>query len=269
MPLHVKSRFARHSMHVKSVDAQTCPLVGVAWRLRNHWKETLCYKEAVFSSINVNFPSKTAFRCLEKKLVHVSNKAACKTMNETVQLRFTKRIILMKLFNAVSADGTWQRRGHLSLNGCVSVISIDTGSSSDLPWSRRSCCVLLSLPTMNVTLNSPWIYFIFFPSCVSPGLISTLLFVSSLACSSGLFAAHLLVLFAFLLPHLAYYQLYSDACIFLRWSSKWLWPGLPVLDLLLFMKLLPPRSSTPFRFLGLPYTHIHICVCVFLNTSKP
>ncbi|GFX81177.1 uncharacterized protein TNCV_1911691 [Trichonephila clavipes] len=26
-----------------------------------------------------------------------------------------------------SVDGTWQRRGHLSLNGCVSVISIDTG----------------------------------------------------------------------------------------------------------------------------------------------
>ncbi|GFU93999.1 hypothetical protein TNCV_2282531 [Trichonephila clavipes] len=26
----------------------------------------------------------------------------------------------------VSVDGTWQRRGHLSLNGCVSAISIDT-----------------------------------------------------------------------------------------------------------------------------------------------
>ncbi|GFV43963.1 DUF4817 domain-containing protein [Trichonephila clavipes] len=28
----------------------------------------------------------------------------------------------------VSVDGTWQRRGHLSLNGCVSAISIDTGN---------------------------------------------------------------------------------------------------------------------------------------------
>ncbi|GFV75060.1 uncharacterized protein TNCV_2114851 [Trichonephila clavipes] len=27
----------------------------------------------------------------------------------------------------VLVDGTWQRRGHMSLNGCVSVISIDTG----------------------------------------------------------------------------------------------------------------------------------------------
>ncbi|GFX59006.1 uncharacterized protein TNCV_3814401 [Trichonephila clavipes] len=32
----------------------------------------------------------------------------------------------------VSVDGTWQRRGHMSLNGCVSVISIDTGKILDL-----------------------------------------------------------------------------------------------------------------------------------------
>lgn len=27
----------------------------------------------------------------------------------------------------VSVDGTWQQRGHTFLNGCVTVISIDTG----------------------------------------------------------------------------------------------------------------------------------------------
>ncbi|GFW11646.1 hypothetical protein TNCV_42811 [Trichonephila clavipes] len=32
----------------------------------------------------------------------------------------------------VSVDGTWQRRGHSSLNGCVAVLSIDTGKVMDL-----------------------------------------------------------------------------------------------------------------------------------------
>ncbi|GFT86125.1 uncharacterized protein TNCV_3257271 [Trichonephila clavipes] len=32
----------------------------------------------------------------------------------------------------VSVDGTWQRRGHSLLNGCVSVLSIDTGKVLDL-----------------------------------------------------------------------------------------------------------------------------------------
>ncbi|GFU95241.1 hypothetical protein TNCV_4380941 [Trichonephila clavipes] len=35
----------------------------------------------------------------------------------------------------MSVDGTWQRRGHLSLNGCVSAISIDTGQGL---WTHGS-----------------------------------------------------------------------------------------------------------------------------------
>ncbi|GFY59520.1 hypothetical protein TNIN_363341 [Trichonephila inaurata madagascariensis] len=128
----------------------------------------------------------------------------------------------------------------------------DKRSSTDLPWSRRSCCVLLTLPNVNVTLNSPWISSILFPSCVFPGLISTSSFVSSLACSSGLLAAHRFWCFLlFRCPTWLIISFYSHACIFLRWSSKWLWPDPPVLDLLLFMKSLPPRSSTSFRFLEL------------------
>ncbi|GFX35826.1 uncharacterized protein TNCV_746191 [Trichonephila clavipes] len=42
----------------------------------------------------------------------------------------------------VSVDGTWQRRGHPSLNGCVAVLSIDTGKVLDLEvmskWCRNS-----------------------------------------------------------------------------------------------------------------------------------
>ena len=40
---------------------------------------------------------------------------------------------IMTLVNCpVSCDGTWQKRGFSSQNGCVSVISIDTGKVLDL-----------------------------------------------------------------------------------------------------------------------------------------
>ncbi|GFU81776.1 hypothetical protein TNCV_3086881 [Trichonephila clavipes] len=50
----------------------------------------------------------------------------------------------MKLFNeafqcGVSVDGTWQRKGHLSLNGCVSVISIDTSKVLDIEVLSKMC----------------------------------------------------------------------------------------------------------------------------------
>ncbi|GFX35753.1 uncharacterized protein TNCV_745461 [Trichonephila clavipes] len=38
----------------------------------------------------------------------------------------------------VSVDGTWQRRGHSSLNGCVAVLSIDNGKFLDLERSAGS-----------------------------------------------------------------------------------------------------------------------------------
>ncbi|GFX75447.1 uncharacterized protein TNCV_2547181 [Trichonephila clavipes] len=40
-------------------------------------------------------------------------------------------------FTAV--DGSWQRRGHMSLNGCVSVISIDTGKILVLEVMTQYC----------------------------------------------------------------------------------------------------------------------------------
>ncbi|GFY42084.1 uncharacterized protein TNIN_259681 [Trichonephila inaurata madagascariensis] len=78
------------------------------------------------SAINVNFPSKRpAFRFLEKKLEHVSNKVVCKIMNEAAAEVHKKNNFDEVIQCSVSVNGTWQRRGHLSLNGCVSVISID------------------------------------------------------------------------------------------------------------------------------------------------
>ena len=39
----------------------------------------------------------------------------------------------------VSCDGTWQKRGHSSLNGCVAVLSIDTGKCLDVEVLTKVC----------------------------------------------------------------------------------------------------------------------------------
>ena len=38
-----------------------------------------------------------------------------------------------------SCDGTWQKRGFSSQNGCVAVISIDTGKGLDVEAMSKSC----------------------------------------------------------------------------------------------------------------------------------
>ncbi|GFU39108.1 uncharacterized protein TNCV_1850041 [Trichonephila clavipes] len=86
------------------------------------------------SAFFVNFPFKIAFRCLEKKLEHVSNKVACKIMNEAATEVHK---------SDVSVDGTWERGGHLSLNGCVSVISIDAGKVLDIEVLSKMCRLCL------------------------------------------------------------------------------------------------------------------------------
>ena len=40
---------------------------------------------------------------------------------------------------AVSCDGTWQRRGHASLNGCVTTLSIDSGKCLDVEILTKVC----------------------------------------------------------------------------------------------------------------------------------
>ncbi|GFW33768.1 uncharacterized protein TNCV_4052171 [Trichonephila clavipes] len=92
----------------------------------NHWKGHSAARK-LCSAINVKSPSKTAFKYLEKKLEHVSNNVAYKTMNEAAAEIHEKNNFDEVVQCGVSVDGTWQRRGHLSLNGCVSAISIDTG----------------------------------------------------------------------------------------------------------------------------------------------
>ena len=44
---------------------------------------------------------------------------------------------------AASCDGTWQRRDYTSLNGLVTVISVDTGKVIDYEVLNKMCTALI------------------------------------------------------------------------------------------------------------------------------
>ncbi|GFT44404.1 uncharacterized protein TNCV_5054251 [Trichonephila clavipes] len=78
------------------------------------------------------FLSKLAFRQQEKKLLSAAISIGEKIMNDAAKgIRQFKKSIHGIVNCGFSVDGTWQRRGFSSLNGCVSAISVDTGKIID------------------------------------------------------------------------------------------------------------------------------------------
>ncbi|GFW32651.1 uncharacterized protein TNCV_3678991 [Trichonephila clavipes] len=91
------------------------------------------------SAINIDAPSKRAFGFLEKKLEFAASNVACNTMKEAaLEIRSNKTDTEISQCG-VSVDGTWQRRGYSSLNGCVSVITIDSGKVLDVEFMSKVC----------------------------------------------------------------------------------------------------------------------------------
>ncbi|GFY28364.1 CCHC-type domain-containing protein [Trichonephila clavipes] len=76
---------------------------------------------------------------VKKKLLNVasvvSKNAMIEAADEVRKLKNTSDVAEC----GVSVDGTWQRRGHSSLNGCVAVLSIDTGKVLDLEVMSKWC----------------------------------------------------------------------------------------------------------------------------------
>ncbi|GFV14367.1 uncharacterized protein TNCV_807991 [Trichonephila clavipes] len=91
------------------------------------------------ASLNIPSLSKAAYRSCEKKLLNVvsvvSKNAMIEAADEVRKLKNTSNVAEW----GVSVDGTWQRRGHSSLNGCVAVLSIDTGKVLDLEVMSKWC----------------------------------------------------------------------------------------------------------------------------------
>ncbi|GFU84222.1 CCHC-type domain-containing protein [Trichonephila clavipes] len=77
--------------------------------------------------------SKTAYTNHENKLMsvisEVSELSMQKAASELLVLNPTKNKIVEC---GISVDGTWQRRGYSSMNGCVAALSVDTGKVVDI-----------------------------------------------------------------------------------------------------------------------------------------
>ncbi|GBN32179.1 hypothetical protein AVEN_50766-1 [Araneus ventricosus] len=87
-------------------------------------------------TLNLPYVCKKTFRIHELKLLEAV-KYSCE---ENMKVASKEVQNLKKTTTCgVSVDGTWQRRGHMSLNGCVSVISIDTGKILDLEVMTQYC----------------------------------------------------------------------------------------------------------------------------------
>ncbi|GFY26178.1 uncharacterized protein TNCV_354941 [Trichonephila clavipes] len=84
----------------------------------------------------LNFPrlTKTAYKNQEAKLLKVVQKVAEESMikaaTEIVEKQQNLSSDIVKC--GISVDGTWQRRGYTSMNGCVAAISVDTGKVLDI-----------------------------------------------------------------------------------------------------------------------------------------
>ncbi|GFT86588.1 CCHC-type domain-containing protein, partial [Trichonephila clavipes] len=86
--------------------------------------------------LGLPFLSKLAFRNQERKLLKATELVAQENINAALSEikgsnSFTKC--------GISIDGTWQRRGYSSLNGCVSAISVDTGKILDIEVMTQYC----------------------------------------------------------------------------------------------------------------------------------
>ena len=84
-------------------------------------------------------PKPSAYQRHNKALMKVAKAVAEKTMAEAAsEMRGNNPGISQC---SVSCDGTWQRRGHSSLNGCVTVLSMETGKCLDIDILTKVCHV--------------------------------------------------------------------------------------------------------------------------------
>lgn len=102
-----------------------------------------------FSMLDLPFFSKATFRRQELKVLHAVSEAAQESMNNAAKevkhiTRTQKRKRAVDC--GVSMDGTWQKRGYSSLNGCVSCISIDTGKVLDIEIMSHYCRLCSTTP---------------------------------------------------------------------------------------------------------------------------
>ncbi|GFX50770.1 uncharacterized protein TNCV_2723541 [Trichonephila clavipes] len=93
------------------------------------------------STLNLPRLTKTAYKNQDAKLLKVVQEVAEESMikaaTEIVDKKQNLSSDIVKC--CISVDSTWQRRGYISMNGCVAAISVDTGKVLDIEV-MSSCC---------------------------------------------------------------------------------------------------------------------------------
>ncbi|GFT48272.1 uncharacterized protein TNCV_4708431 [Trichonephila clavipes] len=97
----------------------------------------------LFGMLDLPFLSKTAFRNKELKIQQAASIVSIESMkNAATEVKKLKNSPLESISCCgVSLDGTWQKRGYSSHNGCVSCISIDTGKILDIEIMSHFCII--------------------------------------------------------------------------------------------------------------------------------
>ncbi|GFV68948.1 CCHC-type domain-containing protein [Trichonephila clavipes] len=94
--------------------------------------------------------SQTAYKNQEEKLLKVVQEVAeesiIKAATEIVEKKQNLSSNIVKC--GISVDGTWQRRGYTSMNGCVAAITVDTGKMLDIEVMSSYCPTCKRLQTM-------------------------------------------------------------------------------------------------------------------------
>ncbi|GFV80866.1 uncharacterized protein TNCV_3517331 [Trichonephila clavipes] len=95
----------------------------------------------LFGMLDLPFLSKTAFRNQELKIQQAASIVSIESMkNAATEVKKLKNSPLESISCCgVSLDGTWQKLGYSSNNGCVSCISIDTGKIFDIEIMSHFC----------------------------------------------------------------------------------------------------------------------------------
>ncbi|GFY23249.1 uncharacterized protein TNCV_3764871 [Trichonephila clavipes] len=117
------------------------------------------------STLNLPRLTKTAYKNQEAKLLKVVQEVAEESMikaaTEIVEKQQNISSDIIKC--GISVDGTWQRRGYTSMNGCVAAISVDTGKMLDIevicrPTVQHVRDFRLCQETLNMSRQKPTTY---------------------------------------------------------------------------------------------------------------
>ncbi|GFV43314.1 uncharacterized protein TNCV_10121 [Trichonephila clavipes] len=127
------------SVNLQLTEDSIFGLSSVCVGNENNWKSPFIFEKKLCASLNIPSVSKAAYRSCEKKLLNVasvvSKNAMIEAADEVRKLKNTSDVAEC----GVSVDGTFDGRGHSSLNGCVAVLSIDTDKVVDLEVMSKWC----------------------------------------------------------------------------------------------------------------------------------